>query len=92
MRLPWSKKQIEEVKSIPVLKATQNLRKILALSKLSINFNMSQTRPYYANITYKENPTEWRDNQAVEDIELIADSWEDLIEKVVTHFGAKDEI
>lgn len=86
MNLPWKKQQIEELKELPVLEATQQLNQILQLSRLSINFNISQVNPYYVYITYKEYPTRWSDHGAVQELELTAKSWPELIDKVIEHF------
>ena len=81
-----SKDQIEDLKTIP-LNVEIPVNKKLKLSHLQINYSITQVDPYYANITYKEKPAQWQeeDNQ-VNRVEIKARSWPELIDKVIKHF------
>lgn len=91
IKIMWpfrSKKQIEQLKKLPILENHIEVKTNLVLSSLIINYNITQKRPYYAFIEYKEHPKSWadRDNQ-IKSMELKADSWEELIDKVIGHFN-----
>lgn len=86
MRLFKSKEQVEELKTVP-LDIEIPVNKTLKLSQVQINYSVTQVKPYYASLTYKEKPEQWKeeDNQTNR-VEITAESWPELIDKVVKHF------
>lgn len=61
----------------------------LQLSGLSINYNLDRVNtPYYANISYKERPTDWGDPGLQKTYTLEAKSWQELIDAVNAFFEA----
>lgn len=86
MKLFKSKKQIAELKELPLLSATKNLHQRLRLSRLEIVFSITQRQPYRANVKYQERPTDWENPGAEITDELIAENWPELIDKVTALF------
>ncbi|HJQ07975.1 MAG TPA: hypothetical protein VJ836_00675 [Candidatus Saccharimonadales bacterium] len=82
-----SKKQVEDLKAISLLEVNKTVTNNLKLSELRIIFDVSQTSIYQARITYYERPTNWNDRGTSVSERLDANSWPELIDKVIEHFG-----
>lgn len=87
MKLFKSKEQIEEIKSIP-FNHRIDINTALTLSSIQINYSVTRTKPYWVSVEYKEHPEQWddKDNQKRR-IELSADDWPSLVDKVIGHFN-----
>ncbi len=84
-------KQVEALKEVPLLSDTIEQNHKLKLTSLSIRFDISLVKKYSVYITYKERPTEWNNHGAELSKEIFADSWPDLIDKVLVYFKDKDD-
>lgn len=81
-----SKKQVEELKELPLLESRKTVTSNLKLHTLHIVFSVGRRQPYSAEFIYVERPTDYG-NQGVKEVEEItAGTWPELIDKVVEHF------
>lgn len=87
-----SKKQEAKLKEAPIITSKKEVKKVLELSNLSIEYNADYRNMYRAKLTYKENINNWTNEGINENVEIIGEDWGDLIEKVTKHFeGEKSE-
>lgn len=86
------KKEKEKLKELPLPEATKSVSKKLSLYSVSLQYNVrySSGHKFSANISYKENPKDYSNPGIVEELELLADSWPELVEKVSDHFECKE--
>lgn len=63
----------------------------LKLSRISITYDIDQTKRFRAIISYAERPELWNDKGATKDLEIYADSWWGLIDKIIEHFKEAQE-
>lgn len=80
-----NKQQLEAVKELPLTKE-KLVENRLALSDLRIGYSVSRRKPYYAEIGYKEHPTDWDNHGTEQNDSLEAESWPELIDKVIAYF------
>lgn len=85
MKLFKSKQQVEELKTLPIpkLKITEVMD--LKLSRLAIVFSLSNRKPFTATFDYHERPVDWGNQGTSKQVVLDADSFSELIDKVVDY-------
>lgn len=86
MKLFRSKKQEQVVKEFPVTIATMHKDATLKLRSLNILYNEDRRMPYYASIKYAEG--DWQTPGLTDEVELNAENWSELLDKVAAHFAA----
>ena len=88
MRLFRDKAQVEELKNIekilPEAILTETMQ--LKLAAVRITYSVSLRNTFEATIEYCERPTDYGNQGTSKKIEFTADSWSELIDKVIDHF------
>lgn len=93
MKLFKSKKQVEKLKAIEkilpeatIIETTQ-----LKLAELRVVYSISQRQEFQATVKYYERPTDWGNQGTSKEITLTANSWSELIDKVLEHFKPSED-
>lgn len=87
-----SKKQVESLKSIgpKIPGSTKLVMATLKLSRLQMTYNITNRQPFGATIVYHERPTDWGNQGQSNEVALAADSWSELVDKVIVYFDEQE--
>lgn len=83
-----NQEQEKSIKDIGPPQVVKEVSQVLSLASLNIQYSADMKEPYRANITYEQRPTEWRDKGVIDKVEIIGNSWVDLLDRVAEHFNS----